>query len=128
MLQVAAVLCASEKLHEHAKDAGGLRTVNENIVAILVRGNSKRGDGNSLHSAAHDGNRAMVSAVANILCLPANPAVVKDGMGSLLQALQSHGFSERQTTPVMVAAAAGEFQVRVTFPFVFGCHILSASI
>jgi len=121
------VLCSSEELHKNAKDAGGLRTVNENIVAILVWGNIKRGNGNSLHSAAHDGNRAMVSAVANILCMPANPPAVKGGKGLLLQALQSHGFSERRTTPVMVAAAAGEFQVRVIFPFVFGCHLLSAS-
>lgn len=53
----------------------------------------------------------MISSVANVLRLQTNNTAEHGGTGLLVQALQSHGFSMSRTTPVMVAAEAGELQV-----------------
>ena len=77
----------------------------ENIVAIMALGNPKREGGNALHVAAHDGNFCISS-------------LAEKSLGSRLdEALNLHGFAQRGTSPVMVAAAAGDLQVLFSSPF-----------
>ena len=80
----------------------------ENIVAIMALGNVKRKGGNALHVAALDGNLLMSSLAEKSLAGAAS---------RLNEALNLHGFTQHGTSPVMVAAAAGELPVLFSYHF-----------
>ena len=110
-LEVAVAVCVAQSLHGDAEVSGRLRTVHENIVAVVARGNIKRRSGNALHVAAHDGNLGMLASVGRVL---AHPLVKGAGAAPLKDALNTHGHTPDGTLAVMVAAEGGEPQVSLS--------------